>query len=102
MIAIYSALGLFPQPRPWLDPSSPDPNRTWVAAEMVPFSAQMVTEKVGCDDGEIYVRILVSDKVQPLEFCGATGDGMCTLDAFVESQHYARSDGEGDFEKCFK
>lgn len=33
-----------------------------------------------------YVRILGDDGVQPLELCGTNGDGLCTLDAFVEIQ----------------
>ncbi|KAI0337973.1 phosphoglycerate mutase-like protein [Trametopsis cervina] len=61
------------------------------------------------------VRVLVQDAVQPLEFCAGAaaneqgtgtgnemGTGMCTLDAFVESQRYARGDGEGDWERCFE
>ena len=100
MIAIYSAIGLFPQSTA-PDPSLPDPNRDWLASQLVPFSAQMVTEKVLCGKKE-YVRILVGDALQPLEFCGAKGDGMCELGAFVESQAYARNDGSGDFEKCFE
>ncbi|KAF8226950.1 acid phosphatase [Tricholoma matsutake] len=99
MIAIYSAIGLFPQAKA-PDPSLPDPSRNWLASQLVPFSAQMVTEKVLCGQEE-YVRIFVNDALQPLRFCGANGDGMCELGAFVESQAYAQSDGSGDFERCF-
>lgn len=99
LIAIYSAIGLFKQPEP-LDPTKPNPGRTWVASHLVPFSGRMVTERLSCADrGKKYVRILVNDALQPLEFCGA-GDGLCLLEAFVDSQEYARSDGAGDFEKC--
>jgi len=57
----------------------------------------------GGDDWDIeYVRIFVNDALQPMWFCGARGDGMCELSAFVESQGYARSDGAGDFSKCFE
>ncbi|KAL1717371.1 histidine phosphatase superfamily [Schizophyllum commune] len=97
MVAIYSAMGLFTQAAA-LDPSNPDPARTWRASNLVPFSARMVTERLSCD-GEAYVRVLVNDALQPLEFCG-NGDGRCTLDAFVESQSYARNNGNGDFDKC--
>jgi len=99
MIAIYAAVGLFRQAQP-PNPSQPNPRRNWLASHLVPFSAQMVTEKLECGAKE-YVRILVDDAVQPLEFCGARGNGLCELDAFVRSQSYARSDGAGDFEKCF-
>ena len=100
MIAIFAAMGLFRQPEA-LDPTDPDPGRAWRTERMVPFSARMVTERLVCGDGEKSVRVLVNDAVMPLEFCGADDDGVCTLEAFVESQSYARNDGEGDWEKCF-
>jgi len=100
MVAIYAALGLFQQPK-HLDPGHPDPDRTWMVSRMVPFSGRMATEKVQCDGKKNqFVRILINDAVQPLEFCGGK-DGLCELDAFVQSQGYARSDGAGDFDKCF-
>ncbi|PIL37573.1 hypothetical protein GSI_01267 [Ganoderma sinense ZZ0214-1] len=100
LIAIYAAMGLFPQAKA-LDPTKPDAGRTWQAWKMVPFSARMVTERLKCSGGKESVRVLVNDAVMPLEFCGAKGDGVCTLDAFVESQAYARNNGDGDWEKCF-
>lgn len=109
MIAIYAALGLFKQAAP-LDPTRPDPGRTWITSHLTPFSGRMVTERLSClipgsrtsqTEANVYVRILVDDALQPLEFCGANEDGICQLDAFVESQAYARNDGEGDFEKCY-
>ncbi|KIJ13340.1 hypothetical protein PAXINDRAFT_170615 [Paxillus involutus ATCC 200175] len=103
MVAIYSAIGLFRQdepPSPW----KLDPARTWRISRMTPFSARMITEKLRCDDdGEDkeYVRILVNDAVQPLEFCGASEEGLCEVSAFMESQTYARSNGNGDWDQCF-
>lgn len=99
MVAIFSAMGLFNQSAP-LDPTNPDPARTFLVNKIVPFSARMVVERLDCG-GAQSVRLLVNDAVQPLAFCGADASGVCTLDAFVESQAYARNDGEGDFEKCF-
>lgn len=99
MVAIFSAMGLFNQSAP-LDPTTPDPARTFLVKKIVPFSARMVVERLDCG-GAQSVRLLVNDAVQPLAFCGADTSGVCTLDAFVESQAYARNDGEGDFEKCF-
>ncbi|KAG2339338.1 acid phosphatase [Suillus weaverae] len=102
MVAIYSALGLFPQTRP-PNPTRADPRRTWVVSRLVPFSGRMITEKVQCSKAGIpgdFIRILINDAIQPLAFCGA-GDGLCGLEAFVESQIYARRNGAGDFEKCF-
>lgn len=108
MIAIYTAIGLFNQSLP-LDPSFPNPERTWVTSLLTPFSGRMVTERLSCESKTVrgrpkartLVRILVNDAVQPLHFCNGDKDGMCTLDAFVDSQAYSRHDGEGDFEKCF-
>ena len=99
MVAIYSAIGLFRQPEP-LSTTNPDPKRTWRISRMTPFAGRMVTEKLECA-GRDFVRIFVDDALQPLEFCGAGRSGMCSLQAFVESQGYARNNGEGDFQKCF-
>ncbi|KAI9057638.1 phytase [Trametes sanguinea] len=103
MVAIFSAMGLFRQKEP-LDPTKPDPRRTWRVQRIVPFSGRMVVERMQCQgtEGGQHVRVLVNDALQPLEFCGADADGLCTLDEFVKSQAYARSDGAGDFEKCFE
>lgn len=110
MVSIYSALGLFRQtrlPDEKLDPTSPSPLRTWITSNLVPFSARMVVEKLHCEDvriplpkGDTFVRILVNDYVQPLEFCDSVAE-LCELNAFLASQGYARENGEGDFDKCF-
>lgn len=110
MIAIYSALGIFRQAEP-LDPTNPDPRRTWHSSRMVPFSGRLVTERLSCDgrfdssgkgrkERRAFVRMLVDDALQDLSFCGAGEDGLCELDKFVESQAFARNDGDGLFEKC--
>ncbi|PSR83458.1 hypothetical protein PHLCEN_2v5730 [Hermanssonia centrifuga] len=107
MIAIYAALGLFRQPQVEpLDPTKPNPERIWRASALVPFSGRMITERLKCagskgDAKTVRVRIWVNDVLQPLEFCGAGEDGVCSLDAFVKSQAFARSNGAGDWEKCF-
>ncbi|KAF7337972.1 Phosphoglycerate mutase-like protein [Mycena venus] len=104
MVAIFGALGLFRQPRT-LSTTQPDARRTWRTHEMVPFSGRMVVEKLACEDGGEYVRILVNDALQPLSFCASESDpfgaGSCTLSAFIKSQTYARSNGGGDWERCF-
>jgi hypothetical protein len=118
-IAVFSALGLFnisSAPNP--EKMKKKPEKTdWVASRMVPFSSRMVVEKMSCstdidmdnvaEEGD-YVRIFVNDALQPLSFCGASWDkgkgerdGVCSLNAFVESQGYARRSGDGDFEKCY-
>ena len=106
MISIQSVLGLFVQPHD-LNPVWLERKRTWKVSLLVPFSGRMITEKIGCDGsgdrkvGE-YVRVLVNDAVQPLTFCNARGDGLCTLANFVESRSYARNNGEGDWALCFE
>lgn len=104
MVAIFAALGLFRQPRP-LSTSEPDARRTWRTTQIVPFSGRMVVEELACDEGGEYVRILVNDALQSLNFCASEEDGfgvdLCSLHAFVESQSYARSNGGGDWERCF-
>ncbi|KAF7975909.1 hypothetical protein HWV62_8341 [Athelia sp. TMB] len=109
MIAIYGTLGLFPQEHN-LDPSWADPQRSFVLAKMVPYAARLVTEKMECrgapgSAGEgveraEYARIMVNDAVQPLN-CGGV-DGICELQKFVESMWYARSDGDGDWDRCWE
>lgn len=100
MIAIFSAMGLFRQPEVEpLDTRTPHAARAWRASAMVPFSGRMVVERLACGT-EPMVRILVNDKAQPLEFCGADRNGRCTLDAFVRSQAYARNGSAEDWAKC--
>ncbi|KAI9448896.1 hypothetical protein BJY52DRAFT_1309772 [Lactarius psammicola] len=43
-----------------------------------------------------FVRILVDNAVQPLEFCGGVR-GVCESHAFVENQWYARHGGNGAY-----
>ncbi|GAW07716.1 phosphoglycerate mutase-like protein [Lentinula edodes] len=112
LIAIYTAMGLFKQPRA-LDPTNSDvdsTNRTWITSQLVPFSARMVIEKIQCgigssrqDEDEDYLRILVNDAVQSLDFCaGVSKEGICRVSEFVESQSYATNGGNGDWQKCFE
>ena len=98
MAAIYAALGLFNDTQP-LPANFDVVHRKWKSSRMVPFSGRLVTEKVECG-GTAYVRMFVDDAPMDLSFCGAGWGGMCALDAFVESQAYARAQGMGDFEKC--
>ncbi|KAF5363806.1 hypothetical protein D9756_000049 [Leucocoprinus leucothites] len=113
-----------------LDPARRDDSRDWVISRIVPFSGRMVVERMECDlrqagqrtmghgdprsriernrrgqNGEdtVYVRVLVNDAVQNLEFCeGVDRDGLCPLRSFIRSQAYARENGRGDWERCFQ
>ncbi|KAJ3572340.1 hypothetical protein NP233_g3140 [Leucocoprinus birnbaumii] len=108
MTAIYSALGLFDGKT--LDPTKLRRDRTWVASVILPFSGRMAVERLHCSSGNglyglrsrgqkrkrregIYVRILVNDILQPLQFCGGDQDGLCsdTLDAPSQPSHKVRT-----------
>ncbi|KAF7760138.1 hypothetical protein Agabi119p4_10814 [Agaricus bisporus var. burnettii] len=117
MTAVYSAIGLFNTSR--LDPTEINQGRSWRSSEIMPFSTRMSVERLDCSartpgrfynswsenvnmkerNGD-YVRILVNDVVQRLEFCGGDKEGLCELAKFVDSQGYARSNGNGDFDRC--
>jgi hypothetical protein len=64
------------------------------AAWTVPFASRMYVEKLQCKhEKEEFVRIVVNDRVQPLEFCDGDKYGRCTLSSFVKSQSFAREGG---------
>lgn len=107
MIPVFAAMGLFPTDP--LDPTGAESHAggVWNVSRMVPFAGKMVVERLTCGEGYTgdegrYVRVLVNQGVQPLAFCGASGDGVCSLDAFVESQAFARSGGNGTWDTCFE
>ena len=75
------------------------------ASTTVPFSARMYVEKMSCNDQhgnsskEELVRVLINDRVVPLQNCGADELGRCTVTKFVDSLTFARSGGLWD--QCF-
>lgn len=103
MTSIFAALGLYNITTPML------PNTTVAEAEQaggysaawtVPFASRAYFEKLRCQgQREEMVRVIVNDRVQPLEQCGGDGFGKCTLSAFVDSLGFARSGGSWD--QCF-
>ncbi|OAA58089.1 phytase [Niveomyces insectorum RCEF 264] len=118
MTGVFAALGLYgpPEGRPGEDggghPSNttrtePGALRGYAASWTVPFAARMYVEKMVCDEddnddndgNEELVRILVNDRVIPLEHCGADALGRCTLRRFVDSLAFARRGGNWD--DCF-
>jgi hypothetical protein len=104
MIAIYAAIGLYDGVAP-LSLTRATPKSGFVVSQIVPFGGRLVTEKLECGKsgkgGQEYVRMFINDARMSMEFCGK-GDGICELGAFVESQGYARRNGDGDWEKCFQ
>ncbi|KAF7334253.1 hypothetical protein MSAN_02386700 [Mycena sanguinolenta] len=106
VVAAFATIGLFPTHK--LSTTHPKAQRDWLASEIIPFSGRMVVEKLTCDRhdaSDSYIRILVNEVLQPLAFCGAKKHGpwkgLCQFDAFLDSQEYARNDGNGDWEECF-
>jgi hypothetical protein len=104
MTAIYSALGLYNT-----STTAPLPNNTVVeagraggysAAWTVPFGARAYFEKMSCrGEKEELVRVIVNDRVVPLEMCGADRLGRCKLSKFVDGLTFARNGGRWD--QCF-
>ncbi|KAI0152394.1 phosphoglycerate mutase-like protein [Hypoxylon sp. NC0597] len=102
MMDIYGALGLYnlTEPLPGDRRISPQQAKGFSASWAVPFAARLYVEKMTCGGNEEeFVRILVNDRVIPLQNCGADALGRCTLSRFVESQSFARNGGHWD--QCF-
>ncbi|KAI0171848.1 phosphoglycerate mutase-like protein [Hypoxylon sp. FL1284] len=102
MVDIFAALGLYnlteslPGDRRMSAPEAKGFSASWV----VPFASRLYVEKMSCGGAdEEFVRILVNDRVVPLQSCGADDFGRCKLSKFVESQSFARSGGHWD--ECF-
>lgn len=102
MTAIFAALGLYNSTKPLANSTIEGTNVTsgYSAAWTVSFAARMYVEKLICDgEKEESVRVIINDRVMPLEFCGGDKDGKCSLSKFVESQSFAR--GGGHWDQCF-
>lgn len=121
MASIASTLGLFAEDEEkndnskLLDPNHPNPRRSWLVSEIIPFAGRYSIEKIDCQGTDNYVRITVNDKIKNIKGCenfypgaGATrmlsqhepGFGLCPLRRFLELQEYSIKDGDGDFEQC--
>jgi hypothetical protein len=102
MTAIFAGLGLYNSTKPLSNSTleGTDETNGYSAAWTVPFAARMYVEKLSCgSEKEESVRVIVNDRVMPLEFCNGDEFGRCTLSAFVESQSFAR--GGGHWDQCF-
>ncbi|KAF6838128.1 phytase [Colletotrichum musicola] len=101
MMSIYGALGLYNETAPLskTNRTSAQDAKGFTASWTVPFAARMYVEKMKCGSDDEMVRILVNDRVVPLNGCGADNLGRCKLDAFVNSQKFAR--GGGLWDQCF-
>jgi hypothetical protein len=102
LTGIFSALGLYNSTKPLLNTTLQSVYETngYSASWTVPFAARAYFEKMACvGEEEELVRVIVNDRVLPLETCGGDELGRCTLSAFVDSLSFAKA--EGDWDKCF-
>ncbi|UPX20980.1 3-phytase [Ascochyta rabiei] len=100
MSGIFAALGLYNNTKLSNTTMENNDQTGYSAAWTVPFAARLYVEKLQCKhDKEEFVRVIVNDRVHPLEFCGGDKHGKCTLRRFVKSQGFARSGG--DWARCY-
>jgi len=102
MTAIFSALGLYNSTASLANTTVESVQETngYSASWTVPFAARAYFEKMTCaGSSEEYVRVLVNDRVLPLETCGGDPLGRCTLSSFVNSLSFAQEGGHWD--QCF-
>lgn len=102
MTAIFAAMGLYntTDPLPTDSVAEAEEAGGYSASWTASFSSRAYFEKLEChDEPEEFVRIIVNDRVQPLEQCGGDKYGRCKLSAFVESLDFARSGGLWD--QCY-
>ncbi|KAF1998383.1 acid phosphatase [Amniculicola lignicola CBS 123094] len=103
MSQVYAALGLYNNTKALSNETIEGTESTngFSAAWTVPFAGRMYVEKLSCKEEakEEYVRIIMNDRVMPLEFCGGDSYGRCTLSNFVKSQQFAREGGR--WSECF-
>ncbi|CAN9118465.1 unnamed protein product [Alternaria alternata] len=100
---VLAALGLYNRTKPLSNATIEDTKKThgYSAAWSVPFAARLYVEKLQCKhEKEESVRVIVNDRVHPLDFCGGDKHGRCTLSKFVDSQSFARSGGLWD--QCYE
>lgn len=96
MTAVFFALGLYNETMPLSNTTLETEAQAegYSAAWTVPFAARMYVEKLQCaGHKEEFVRIIVNDRVLPLETCGGDDLGRCELNDFVDSLGFARSGG---------
>ncbi|CAL8578133.1 hypothetical protein XPA_003935 [Xanthoria parietina] len=102
MTSIFSALGLYNSTRPLSNTSieSTEAAAGYSAAWTVPFAGRAYFEKMECaGEKEELVRIIVNNRVMPMQMCGADRLGRCTLTRFIQSLSFAAEGGRWDL--CF-
>ncbi|KAE8382918.1 histidine phosphatase superfamily [Aspergillus bertholletiae] len=102
MTSIYFALGLYNQTKLLSQTSvqSTEETNGYSAAWTVPFAARAYFEMMQCKgEKEPLVRVLVNDRVIPLQGCDADKHGRCKRDDFIEGLSFVTSDG--NWAECF-
>ncbi|KAI0166001.1 histidine phosphatase superfamily [Xylariaceae sp. FL1272] len=103
MSGVFGGLGLYNTTTPLSNTTKASPKNSmgYSASWTVPFAARMYVEKMLCggDGEEELVRVLVNDRVIPLQNCDADELGRCTLNKYVQSLSFARAGGHWDL--CF-
>ncbi|KAI2635071.1 histidine phosphatase superfamily [Xylaria nigripes] len=103
MLGMFSALGLYNATEHLSNTTraSPMESEGFAASWVVPFAARMFVEKMQCrGTKEELVRVLINDRVIPLQNCNVDELGRCTLSKFVNSLSFARQGGHWDM--CFE
>ncbi|KAI1170507.1 histidine phosphatase superfamily [Nemania sp. FL0916] len=106
MSGVFGALGLYNSTEPLSKTTKASPRQSggYGASWAVPFAARMYVEKLQCKDNsgedEEFVRVLVNDRVIPLQNCDADALGRCTLSKYVDSLSFARQGGHWD--QCYE
>lgn len=101
--SIFAALGLYNATADLSNTTLETTTQTngYSAAYTVPFGARAYFEKMVCATAptEELVRVVINDRVVPLQNCDADDLGRCTLSKFVASQTFV-TDG-GLWNQCF-
>lgn len=101
MITVFSALGLYKSIPPLSNTTLEEAkalngfSTSWI----VPFASRAYFEKMKCaNEDEEFVRIIINDRVIPIETCKVDGIGRCKLSDFISSLTFAQQGGLWD--KC--
>ncbi|KAI0404421.1 histidine phosphatase superfamily [Xylaria palmicola] len=103
MSGVFGALGLYNATAPLSNTTKASPRESggYAASWTVPFAARMYVEKLRCSGSEEeFVRVLVNDRVIPLQNCGVDALGRCTVSKYVDSLSFARQGGHWD--RCYE
>ncbi|KAE8152594.1 histidine phosphatase superfamily [Aspergillus avenaceus] len=102
MLSVFFALGLYNSTEPLSQTTAQTTEETggYSAAWAVPFGARAYFEMMQCSgEKEPLVRVLVNDRVIPLQGCDADKHGRCKRDDFIKGLSFVRSGG--NWGECF-